>query len=324
MFGLVKKRIDSRQVIGVSVADGGVAFVRLARTRNNAAQILGCDFQSMASGQQLDKVLESWVRQYDLRNEPVNLVIDHNQFGFHLTEAPDVKDEELKAAMAFRAGEIIDMDIDSAVIDCFSIPGQKDRGRQPMAYVVSASKQVIKNYIDAAEGSHLQLRSIDIPALAQRNVAHLLQEDEMGVAMLSLQRQSGLLTLTRQGDLYLARDLDVGLVNFRQQSVMSDGLQLEEVDSPSQRTMDQVILEIQRSLDYYESHFALPPITNLVIAPLREPVPGLFDYIHNQLGINVRELEMNVLFEQAEHYSTEKFSPCFGALGAALRWPMAA
>jgi len=47
--------------------------------------------------------------------------------------------------------------------------------------------------------------------MAQRNLASILPEDVSGVAMLTLTETRGLITITRQGELFLSRRLDLGL-----------------------------------------------------------------------------------------------------------------
>ena len=62
-------------------------------------------------------------------------------------------------------------------------------------------------------------------------------------------------------------------------------LSLDAIAPEQQQAMDAIVLEVQRSLDYYESHFGQPPINSLVIAPLQQNVPGLVDYFASNLGV---------------------------------------
>lgn len=241
-----------------------------------------------------------------------------------LTEAPEVKESELVQAMRWKVKESLEYDIEDAIIDCFSIPGQKDRGRQPMAYVVTASTDVLKTYVNVIDDCSLHLSSIDIPAMAQRNIAHQLPEDEAGVALLVLNEKQGLLTLTRKGELYLARELEVGFQHFPADKAVEpvDSLQLEGGMQPAvQTTLDQIVLEVQRSVDYYERYFAQPAIQTLVIAPMPVAVAGMVEYIASQLGMRVRELDLNVMLNVEERMDRMTQSQSLPAIGAVLRWP---
>ncbi len=244
----------------------------------------------------------------------MNFVLSTHQADLFLTEAPEVKDDELRQAMRWKVKDLIDYDLEDAVVDCFAIPGQRERGRQPMAYVVSAAVDVVKAYVSSIEESHLQINSIDISAMAQRNVASLLPEDKQGVAFLVLNQQHGLLSLTRDKALYLARDLDVGYGHFANNQQPGNDLPAQ-----TQQTLDQIILEVQRSMDYYERYFAQPSIQSLVIAPLAKPIPGLIDYMAAQLGMQVRELDVNALLGLDNELERELQAMCLPAIGGALR-----
>jgi len=170
-----------------------------------------------------------------------------------LVEAPGVQPSELRAAVRWKVRNLIDFHIDDAVIDVFEIPGQSNRPRgQAMMYVVAARARDVREYIDAIEGADLALEVIDITEMALRNLAARLEADVRGVAMLYLEEEHGIITITRQGSLYLSRRLETG----------SNQL----FDEP-EAAQDQIALEVQRSLDYYDSHFSQPPVAALSVLP---------------------------------------------------------
>jgi len=269
----------------------------------------------------IETIITDWVDEHDLKHVDANFALAIDEATIMLTEAPEVADAELQQAMSWKLKDNTDIDINNSIIECFSIPGQRERGRQPMAYVVAAQSDLLKKYAYVIERSQLSLKSIDISALAQRNIAHLLPEDEFGIALLQLGPSSGLLTVSREGNLFLTRNLDMGYQEF------TDGNSAKGVSDnigdlvESQSSLENIILEVQRSLDYYERYFAQAPIQTLVLAPLPVDVPGLIDYISAQLGISVYELNINNVFGvrkgQVERKLQSRYLP---ALGAALRF----
>lgn len=244
-----------------------------------------------------------------------------------LVEAPEVDPSELKAAVRWRIKDLIDFHVDDAVLDVFDIEGQ--RGRTKMMYVVVARIATVQEHINLLEKAHVNLGVIDIAELAQRNIAALLPEDQSGVALLHLTPRGGLLTLTRQGNLFLARNMEFGTDHLAATlpgaaSAQSDNeftLDTEDDGVPPalRRLMDSIVLEIQRSLDYFESHFGLPPISGLVVAPLAQPVPGLAGYLGGNLGLPVRTLDLNTVLDCEQTLSDELQARCLPAIGAALR-----
>lgn len=249
--------------------------------------------------------------------------MDASRSSLLLVEAPEVDPTELKAAVRWRIKDLIDFHVDDAVLDVFDIEGQ--RGRTKMMYVVVARITTVQSHIDLLEGAHVNLGVIDIAELAQRNIAALLPEDQSGVALLHLTPRGGLLTLTRQGSLFLARTLEFGtdqLISALPVPQENEFTLDDEDDGPPaglRRLMDSIVLEIQRSLDYFESHFGLPPISGLVIAPLAQPVPGLAGYLGGNLGLPVRMLDLNSTLDCAQPLSDETQARCLPAIGAALR-----
>jgi len=86
-----------------------------------------------------------------------------------------------------------------------------------------------------------------------------------------------------------------------------------------QKALDAIVLEVQRSLDYYESHFAKPAINSLVIAPLPYETPGMIEYLASALGMQVRLLDLNAVLDTKMPMSNEQQAHGFYAIGAALR-----
>jgi MSHA biogenesis protein MshI len=156
------------------------------------------------------------------------------------------------------------------------------------------------------ETAGVNLDIIDIPELAQRNIAALLPEDVHGVATLSFDDQGGLITLTRQGVLYLSRALATSARQLADASVQG-------------AHFEQVVLEVQRSLDYYEGHFRLPPIAHVAIAPLPDDATAFVRFLGGNLNAKVRLIDLAELIDVEGESPLALQSGCLAALGAALR-----
>lgn len=327
MFNFFKKPQAINQLVGVCLTDDGVALAAVTRDNDQAFHLTHYAYAACDSIDAMQQTVAKWTKEFNLKGQHTNFVLGPHMFSFILTEAPEVKPEELAAAMRWKIKDVIQYDLTDAVVDAFNIPGQKERGRQPMAYAVCAATDVLRAYVTLIGQSQLCLNAIDIPPMVQRNIAQLLPEEKSGVALLALGKAHGLITVCRNGVLYLARDLDVGWGHFELQAnpqAGSSGLALDGDAPANQRVFDTIILEVQRSLDYYESHFAQPPIQSLVIAPLPQTIPGMLTYIASNLGIQVRELDLNPLIEPEVLMERHLQALCLPAIGAALRWPSAA
>ncbi len=258
---------------------------------------------------------------HKLDDQPLSEVMAPGEFSLQLLEAPQVPEEEMRDAVRWKIKDSLDYDVEQAVVDVFEIPGLKEQGRMPQVYAVSAHEDRVRQCIEQVEPAGMNLRYIDIPELVQRNIAHYLPEDESGVALLCLQEQRGLLTLTHQSVLYLARELDSGVQALASaaNSAMAVNDNAMSLSALPGEALESVALEIQRSLDYYESHFGKPPIKHLVIAPLAQPIPELLEHIHSSLGLKVRMLDLAEVIEMPEPMDAAMQARAFYAIGAALR-----
>ena len=79
-----------------------------------------------------------------------------------------------------------------------------------------------------------------------------------------------------------------------------------------------IVAEIQRSLDFYDSHYDCPPVSELILSP-GSNIGGLARTLNDQLGLAVSSLNLNRLFEMQTELSSQEQSACLLAIGAALR-----
>ena len=332
LFPFLKRKSNVEGMTGISLQHHGIGLARVVRAADEGGIRLDyCTYQPFSKEKAEGNILKSLTQQYELEDTACVSVIPEDQFNLLLVEAPEVDSTELRSAVRWRIKDLIDFHIDDAVIDVFDIPGQQERGRAKMMYVVASRISTVKEHIEKLEGQAINLSAIDIPELVQRNIAELLPEDSSGVALLTLSGNSGLLTLTREGNLYLARTLEVGveqlaleMMHAEQPEAADDGLSMEQPESQGvplgvARLLDSIILEVQRSMDYYESHFSLPPISGLVVAPLERDIPGVVAYLAANLGIPVRQLDLNSVLETEQVIDDRTQARCLSAIGVALR-----
>jgi MSHA biogenesis protein MshI len=194
-------------------------------------------------------------------------------------------------------------------VDVLDIPADKNApARNRSLYAVAARNEVIKRRMADFDTAKLPVSAIDIPELAQRNIASLLEDKGRGMALLSFDENGGLLTFTFDGELYSSRYIDVPLS------------QLNQSDSEQQRHFDRITLELQRSMDHFERQFSFITISKLVLAPLPSAV-DLEAYLAANLYLPVSTLNLDEVFDfsAASGVEAAQRMRCFLVLGAALR-----
>lgn len=218
-------------------------------------------------------------------------------------EAPAVPAAELRQAAAWRVRDLLDFPVDQAVIDTFPPPESAQRGQHNINVVVARRARIAER-IEALTNAGLALEAIDIPELVQRNVSARLPETRGGHALLALDAEDGLITVFRDGEQYLARGLDAGLAT------------LARAPGESGETL---LLEVQRSFDYFESALSQPPLGALYLFPAGDSVETLSERFTDNLGnVVVRTFAPgDILTLDTE--PPDVGAPLLHAVGAALR-----
>ncbi len=248
------------------------------------------------------------VRAAGLPRMPVSTVLKPADYQLALVEAPDVPPAELRAAMRWRLKDTIDFRVEDAVIDVFDVPDQSRGGHGRMMYAVAARRSAIDGYARALDGI-ASFDVIDVPELCLRNLAALLPSASAGVALLHLGDTHASIVLVRGRTFYLARQMDLG----------RPGANAVNMDGTPRMDAASVVLELQRSLDYYERHFDQPPITRIAISPAGARATELAEDLGRETGFEVTTLDLNVLLSCKSPIEPDAQATCLLAVGAALR-----
>jgi MSHA biogenesis protein MshI len=306
LLGFLKRRGKIPGLTGIAIMPHGVCAVRVSRRPDRSPEVGACEYRAWDSGQDREAVLVSLRRELSLDASLCSLVLDETEYSLVLTDAPEVPPAELRSAVRWRVRDLIDFSVDDAVLDVFDVPGESEVNRARSLYAVAARKSAVQQHIDLLTAAGIAVSIIDIPEMTQRNIAALLEDDERGVLMLSFGAQSGLVTITRRKEIYLARRLDIGI------EALGAG------DAPAAE-YDRVVLEIQRSLDYFDSYFRQSPIASVALGPEAARAPGLLEHLQASLNAIVRGVDPATLLAWRQRPPPALHRDCLGALGAALR-----
>ncbi|MBE3025789.1 type IV pilus biogenesis protein PilM [Janthinobacterium sp. GW458P] len=225
-------------------------------------------------------------------------------------DAPNVPPEELRTAVRWRLKDMLDFPAADATVDVVDIPGDKNGpGRAQSLFAVAARNGAVAQRQALYGACKIALSVIDIPEMAQRNIAGLMETQGRGLAMLSFDGEGGLLTVTFDGELYLARRIDVTVAQLA-----------DAGDAQRQQYYDKITLELQRSFDHFDRQFHFITVARLVLAPTGSD--GLHAYLADNLYMPVEALDLAALFDFSR--VPELLPPAgqarfFLALGAALR-----
>jgi MSHA biogenesis protein MshI len=227
-------------------------------------------------------------------------------------EAPaNVPESEARGAARWRIKDMVDYPVETATVDAVFIPAADgSAGRAPQMLAVAAKNDVIAASMKAFTDAEIPLEVIDIPEFAQRNLAQRLELEGRGLALLAFDDRGALVTFTCAGELYQARRIEMSLRTF-------------ENTTPEQRKglYDRLVLELQRSLDYFDRQFRHIAVARVMVTP----VPGAEDmreHLAASLDVPVALVHLSEIMDFPhipELHEDARQAQCLQLIGAAMR-----
>jgi MSHA biogenesis protein MshI len=286
-----------------------VDLVHVQRGVNGRPQILMCD--SYRKEESNAATLARLSKELKFERYRCTTLLERGSYQLHQIDAPNVVRDELKQAVRWRLKDLIDYPVDTATIDVLTIPGDAQAPAADHAvYAVTAPKTAIERCAEPFKDSHVRLECIDIPELAQRNVAALFEPDDGGIVMVAFNRDDALLTFTRGGELYNSRRIEVSLP------------QLVQADDDRRATyFERIALEVQRSLDHLDRLYGYVPLVKVLLGPMPREL-RLVEYLSSIITVPVESTDLASVMDLAglpELKDVESQSRYVQAIGAALR-----
>ena len=250
--------------------------------------------------------LSAAVRELDLRGLPVVATLPHSAYSLVQLEAPELDQEELREAMRWRVKDLIDFPVEQAVIDVFPLPPSRRPGAPSLLYAVVAQALDVDALATAAHAAGLKVLAIDVVEMAIRNLSLHLDKPERARAYLHLLPGQTIIEIADGAQVYLSRrvmqdfDADADIELLRAQ-------------------MENLALEVQRSLDYFESQYALGAADKLSVIVCRDTLFEAFSQVAGAfLTVPTERFSFEGL-ETADGVELRVLGRGVTALGAALR-----
>lgn len=300
-----KRKAKSAGRVGLVVNAEQLAIVHVV-DKDGLPFIQQCETWGMDSPISDPEFITKHIKNMGLDGLQCSAVMNPDQYSIHLVEAPDVEPGELRAAVRWKLKDLLDMKIEEAAIDIFEVPEDAYRGRK-MVYVVAARKSRIQEVVGNITDAGLELAIIDVPELAMKNVSNCYLDDSKGIAFMDLRRTGSTINITRENALYLTRRINTQL----------DAHVMESAEWGTLK--DRLVLEIQRSLDYYESQMGQGRIDRVVIAHREKDTDGMLAALNEMLTAEVSVLDLTECIGSAIELTPKTQQICMTAIGGTLR-----
>ncbi|MEP3165359.1 MAG: PilN domain-containing protein, partial [Marinobacter sp.] len=264
----VLRRSGKRHRVYLEVRPDGIAW----------AESGGSTGFSDCSPAKREAVLGSLTSERNWTGADTTLILPLDQYQVFQLERPEGIDEsELGDALKWKLKDFLDFNPSDAVSDVFHFPEDASRGRGSLVNVVAARKSLVSGLVTLVESCGLALTAIDIAELALRNLVPRIDPDRRGAALVHMRERFGQMIVCKGETLYLSRRLDVVSEDLRDASSQESAVQ-------------SLALEMQRSLDYYESQLGqVPPSVIRLVA--RDNVLPLSSMLASYVAASVETLD---------------------------------
>ncbi len=287
--------------VGIEVTPDGIAIAHVEKKADGIPALLACQFIE-GEGDSLVEYTKAAITELKLKGYTANLCLSYMDYSIQVGDSPNVPSEELNTALSFQVKDLIEYPLDDAVVAGFSYPEDAQRGGAPKTFAAAARKSTVMSEVEMISKAGLQVLSVDVPELCLRNITRFVERGQ-GVAVVILTPNRGSVTFIKNGWFYLSRRFDL---NY------GGGL-LDDLPD------EQLVLELQRSSDFYERQLRQPPPPIVLLVGEHITADKVSDDLkgHIQGELDVFDLRqwVDIQCDVPDHVLRQ----CTLAVGAALR-----
>ena len=299
MFGLRKSKTHS-QSLACLLSDHGYSIAGL----ENKQSIRFCEavnFTEPSSVLTAQKLREH-VEQYNLYGRQCQIILSPNSYQLLLMDALDVPESEMAKALRWQLKGLIDYPLNDIAVDAFIVPPHGAGSRRKKVFAAVTLQSALLNKIELLESSMLNVSSVSIAELALSQILlRITTAADSPVIVISYDEEICQLHVYNQGSLFLFRGLSIS----------------KSIIHPNSPASQDMLLEIQRSIDYCLMELKLPEPKTIFFTPSFYEAIDLFTFLQAELEKNVQLLDVNSLFN-SEPIASEVMAHSFYAIGGAL------
>lgn len=288
---------------------GTVTLAHVVREQNSRPEVRLLENFSVEGGERNALQRLSIARRFSAY--ACTTLLGGDEYNVTQLDSPPVPREERREALRWALKEMVSYPLESACVEVLDIPDAVlPPGRSAGVLVVSAAERAVCALVAVFEAANITLAALDIPELAQRNVAALLEDRNRSLVFLRIDETGMMLTLTFHGELVAVRR---GEINT---------LQLNGNDAEQRvRVRERLVLELQRSLDNFDRQYSHIPISRVILASYPQ-VENLVTELGDNIYAPVKEMDLSSVLDfpaVPELKNLQYQAKNFLAIGAALR-----
>lgn len=244
-----------------------------------------------------------------LIGEICQVILAPGQYELLLLDALEIPESEMAKAFRWKLKGLVDLPLNDIAVDTFTVPPHGGVGQRKKVFVAVTLLSALKNKLNMFESAYIYVNKVTIAELALRNlVACLPSKNNCPTIVISLEEGICQLHIFYLNQLYLVRQL---------------ALTQTIVDENGERTQN-ILLEIQRSVDYCLSELKLPEPDQIVFTPSFYKATVLFEFLKQELpNKEILLMDLNSFLEPGANIALEDQQKYLYSIGGALVVPNA-
>jgi MSHA biogenesis protein MshI len=242
------------------------------------------------------KSLSEYIEQHHLQGTPSYLALSSHWYRIHQIDKPSVNEDELLNALQWPLRDTIGTD-KALVYDYADLPVQVSGQNKVMA--VAVAREEIEKFSRAIFEANLNLQSISVEELV---TPHLVgNKKEPIITLVQELGEVVVLSIVKNNQLYFTRRI-TGFENIGEYT--EDELEMGITDS--------LCVQIQRSMDFFESQLRQAPIRQILIKLDSPHTTFLCASIAGAMGLSCMPFEPEISCNHELNFKMASFS-CLGA-----------
>ena len=262
----------------------------------------------------IEDVITQYIKANNLSKIICSYVLSPQQYVLSLIEFPPVQNNDAKEkAILLGVKDYINYSIDDAILESFEVPVRRTQDNAKLAYAVAMRAKLSEEIGRLLNKCDIHLKYIDINELCIRNIIALYEDLQQGCLVLKISDINNSMLLVKDNALFISRNTKLDIKQ------LSDFDPNKNDDSDKMSIAENLVLELQRSLDYGNSIFRELHFNSICVLPYDFNLDLFVDWAVEQLGLPIHKLDLTKKIKFEQPINQHEQAECILAIGAALR-----
>lgn len=294
-----KIKPDQKKRVGLHISPEGIALA-FANTAMQSHELLECEWIAEPEPLKQKALLLNLVSRLKLKKMACYVVLDEFDYQIYRTETPNVPSNEMKDALFWQANRLASTEQGEKVFEYFYSSDKSIQSKNSDAYIISTNKSKIKYISSMIYKSGLTLKSIDIEEFSIRNILKTKNEKEESISVVCIDEKKIRVFIIKNNDILFYRKIEMAIMDIGD-------------------AKDLILLEMQRSFDYYERQTFGEEIKKIFFCSKIESVNENF-FSDSLLDIPIEHLiNSSRIFDYKKEYHFNLIKKNLVSLGALLK-----